>query len=81
MGRGTESHLRSSAGTRSSVDVLVVWMFISVSLIFVFALERMHFRRHQVPRMAITLPDFRRLSAGKCDHFWKTSILQRNLSP
>jgi hypothetical protein len=53
MGRGTESHLRSSAGTRSSVDVLVVWMFMAVSLIFVFALERMHSAGTLVPRAGV----------------------------
>jgi len=69
MGRGTESHLRSSAGNRSSVDVMVVWMFMTVSLIFVFATERKHLRRHQVPHTAMTLADFRYYGFGKCDHF------------
>jgi hypothetical protein len=37
MGRGWDSQLRKDAGTRSRFALMVVWMFMFVSLIFVFA--------------------------------------------
>jgi len=36
MGRGWDSQLRKEAGTRSRFELMVVWTFMFVSLIFVF---------------------------------------------
>jgi len=37
MGRGLDSQFRKEAGTRSRFALMVVWMFMLVSLFFVFA--------------------------------------------
>jgi len=36
MGRGWDSQLRKEAGTRSRFELMVVWKFMFVTLIFVF---------------------------------------------
>jgi len=36
MGRGADSQLRKEAGTRSTFELMVVWMFMLVSLNFSF---------------------------------------------